>query len=156
MTLGNFGVCIPGSDGIYLSIFSISGGDWHLGVASIKQMAATFAAFDHPQTMLNVSLNTLMIYCMCMPQHGVTMFQQGAFVASISGRPWHSVGIDESHEMMANRISKMSTIRPSHEGIDRWLHYMPIRSRMIENVSVELFPEQETVHKSESSLTNTK
>ncbi len=117
-------------------------------------MAATFAAFDHPQTMLTLSLNTLMI--LCMPQHGVTMFQQGAFVLSISGRPWHSVGIDESHEMMANRISKMSTIRPSHEeGIDRWLRYMPIRSRMIENVSVELFPEQETVHKSESSLTTT-
>ena len=27
------------------------------------------------------------------------MYQQGAFVVSINGRPWHSVAIDESHEM---------------------------------------------------------
>ncbi len=53
LTLGNF---------VYILN---KGGDWHLGVASIKQMAATFAAFDHPHTMLTLSLNTLMIYCVC-------------------------------------------------------------------------------------------
>ncbi len=34
-----------------------------------------------------------------MPTTILAMYQQGAFVVSINGRPWHSVAIDESHEM---------------------------------------------------------
>ena len=34
-----------------------------------------------------------------MPTTILAMYQQGDFVVSINGRPWHSVAIDESHEM---------------------------------------------------------
>ncbi len=34
-----------------------------------------------------------------MPTTILAMYQQRAFVVSINGRPWHSVAIDESHEM---------------------------------------------------------
>ena len=63
-------VCIPESDGIYFSMLS---GDWHLRVASIKQMAATFAAFDHPNYVKLISKHLDDI--LCLPQYVVTMLQ---------------------------------------------------------------------------------
>ena len=35
------------------------------------------------------------------------MFQQGAFVVSITGLTWHSVAIDEAHEMLTNKTCKL-------------------------------------------------
>ena len=60
-------------------------------------MAAMFTAFDHPtyQRVISQHLEDVLV----MPAPVRTMFQQGAFVVSVSGRPWHSVGIDESHEI---------------------------------------------------------
>ena len=34
------------------------------------------------------------------------MFEQGALVVSITGRVWHSVGINEAHEMLINPLGR--------------------------------------------------
>ncbi len=49
----------------------MSGGDWHLRVSSIKQMAATFAAFDHPQTIISQNKvgEQLIPFPLAMPDH---------------------------------------------------------------------------------------
>ena len=47
------------------------------------------------------------------------MFKQGGFVVSIGERPWHSVGIDESHEMLINKDCKTSVVRPLPDYINR-------------------------------------
>ncbi len=75
------------------------GGDWDLRIASIKQMAATFTAFDHPN------------YTKLMCCNNVS---QGAFVVNITGRAWHSVGIDESREMLINKSCKTAIVSLSY------------------------------------------
>ncbi len=118
----------------YVCLFhSMHGRDWHLRVASIKNMAATFTAFDHPNYVKLIA--THLSDLTCMPQSIVTMFQQGAFVVSISGKLWHSVAIDESHEMLINKSCKSAIVRPTPDYINRVVHYLPLRTRMLENLS---------------------
>lgn len=69
------------------------------------------------------------------------MFQQGAWVVSVTGRPWHSVGIDEAHEMLINRECKTSITRPSADYIRRIANYLPYRSKVLQNIRHQLFPE---------------
>ena len=61
-------------------------------------MAAVFTAFDH-----NKLISQHLEDIASMPPQIITMFRQGAFVVSVTGTPWHSVGIDESHEMLINK-----------------------------------------------------
>ena len=81
-----------------------------------------------------------------MPESVITMFQQGAFVVSITGRKWHSVAIDEGHEMLINKACKMSIVRPSPDHINRIAHYLPYRTKALENLSNHLFPEEKKKH----------
>ncbi len=71
-------------------------------------MTATFTVFDHPNyaKLISQHLNDLLH----MPKSAVTMFQQGAFTVNITGRAWHSVGIDESHENEVLQNSNSETI----------------------------------------------
>lgn len=96
----------------YIALFlAMRSGRWDLRIAAIKQMAALFTAFDRPK------------YQKLIPQHIVDMLtipaevlahlKQGGFTVSILGRPCHSVGIDEAHEMCINRECKDFTTRPS-------------------------------------------
>ena len=69
----------------YVSLFlAIQSGDWNLWLASVKSMAAVFIAFDHPnyQKLISQHLEDVLT----MPAPIITMFQQGAFVVSISRR----------------------------------------------------------------------
>lgn len=95
----------------YISLFlSIQSGDWDLRVASIESMAAVFTAFDHLtyQKVISQHLEDIAT----MPAPIIAMFRQGAFVVNVTGRPWHSVAIDESHEMLINKDCKTSIIHP--------------------------------------------
>jgi len=67
----------------------------------------------------------------------MAMFQQGAFVVSVLGRPWHSVVIDECHEMLINKDYKASIVRPLPDFINRIARYIPYRSK---NFQSQLFP----------------
>ena len=69
----------------------------------------------------------------------ITMFQQGAFVVS---RMWHSVAIDEGHEMLINKACKMSIVRLSPDHINRIADYLPYRTKALENLCGNLFPEE--------------
>ena len=134
----------------YIGLFlAIRSGDWQLRMASMKSMAALFTAFDHPTYQKLISQHLADI--LTMPTPIVTMFQQGAFVVSILGRPWHSVAIDESHEMLINKDCKSSVVRPLPDYINRIAHYMPYRSKSVKNFQLQLFPtkkDQYTIIKS--------
>ena len=75
---------------------------WDLRVASLKEMAALFFAFNRPhyQKLIVQHLSDLLV----MPKEILEHVQSGKFVASLSGRPGHSVAIDEAHEMKSIRI----------------------------------------------------
>ena len=108
----------------YVGLFlAIRSGDWHLRMASVKQMASVFTAFNHANYLKLISRHLTDV--LCMPQSILTMFEQGAFVVSITGRAWHSVGIDEAHEMLINRACKMSIVRPSPDYVNRIAQYLP-------------------------------
>ena len=62
------------------------------------QMASAFTAFNHANDLKLISRHLTDV--LCMPQSILTMFEQGAFVVSSTGRAWHSVGINEAHEML--------------------------------------------------------
>ena len=78
---------------------------WNLWLASVKSMAAVFIAFDHPnyQKLISQHLKDVLT----MPAPIITMFQQGTFVVSISGRLWHSVAIDKCHEMLIKTVKHL-------------------------------------------------
>ncbi len=123
----------------YVGLFlAIRSGDWDLRMGSMKSMAPIFTAFDHPVYQKLISTHVADV--LTMPTAVKTMFQQGAFVVSITGRPWHSVAIDESHEMLINKDCKTSIVRPLPDYINRIAHYMPYRSKAVQNLKNQIIP----------------
>ena len=55
-----------------------------------------------------------------------------------------TVAVDECHEML---INKLSVIRPSHEYINRMIHYLPGRTKATENLNKQLFPVKSDTNK---------
>ena len=64
------------------------------------------------------------------------------FAASITGRPWHSVTIDEAHEMMINKDLKSTVVRPSRENMNRMSLYLGHRMKLIHNLQAQVDQEQ--------------
>ena len=135
----------------YMGLFlAIRSGDWYLRTACVKQMAPVFTAFDHANYRKLISRH--LADMLTMPDSVLAMFQQGAFVVSVTGRTWHSVAIDEGHEMLINKSCKMSIVRPSPDHINRIAHYLPYRTKVLENLCNILFPEEKRKqHDHESS-----
>ena len=124
----------------YVGLFlAIRGGDWQLRMACMKLMAPVFTAFNHATYQKLISNHIADVQS--MPPEILTMFQQGGFVVSIKGRAWHSVGIDEAHEMLINKDCKTSIIRPSEDYINRLATYIPYRTKSLENLRQQIFPE---------------
>lgn len=101
----------------YVGLFlAIRSGDWVLRMGSMKAMAPLFTAFDHPtyQKLISNHIHDLLR----IPQV-LLMFSQGAFVVNISGREWHSVGVDETHEMLINKQCKQAVVKPTENYINR-------------------------------------
>ncbi len=88
----------------YVSLFmAIRNENWFLRMASVKSMAANFTVLDHPIYQNLISQHIIDVSC--MPAELVEYFKKGGFALSISGQALHSVGLDESHEMLINRLS---------------------------------------------------
>ena len=124
----------------YVGLFlAIRSGDWELRVASMKLMAPVFTSFNHQIYQKLIAQHVADI--LCMPPSILGMFQQGGFVISICGRAWHSVGIDEAHEMLINKGCKTSIVRPHPDYINRIAHYVPYRTKVLDNLKLKMFPE---------------
>ena len=108
--------------GLYLAIRS---GNWNLRMASMKLMAPLFTAFDHPNYLRLITDHIADV--LTMPATILSILQKGGFAVSICGRPWHSVGIDEAHEMLINRSCKNAIVRPTADYINRIAQYIPYR-----------------------------
>ena len=98
----------------YISMYmSARSTKWDLRLASLKNMVPLFAAFDQPN------------YHKLLPQHIANLLQtppeivaalsKGGFTASLSGRFYHDVALDEAHEMLINKDMKKVITRPSKE-----------------------------------------
>ena len=57
---------------------------------------------------------------------------------SISGKAWHSVAIDEAHEMLINKDLKTSIVHPNKDFISKQAIYFPIRAKAMKTLRKEL------------------
>ena len=123
--------------GMYLALRS---GNWNLRVACMKMMAPIFCAYDH---MTNKRLICSHIADLLTLQQPIqSSFSEGGFVVSCKGRPWHSVAVDETHEMCINKSCKTSIVHPIQDYIHRIANYIPYRNKCLENLKNQLFPEE--------------
>ena len=127
----------------YVALYiAIRGGIWDLRTASLKLMAPLFSAFDHFNYRKLIAQHIADIQC--MPDSVIQLFRKGGFVVSITGRSWSSVAIDEAHEMCINKACKTSIVHPSKDLMNRISGYLPYRSKCMENLKKQLFPENQT------------
>ena len=91
--------------------FAMRSGKWQLRMSCIKQMGPVFQAFNHHTYSKLISNHIADV--LCMNPTVLAMLQQGAFVVNISGRSWHSVAIDEAHEMLINRHQLVDHLQTS-------------------------------------------
>ena len=88
-----------------------------------------FTAFDRPtyHKVLNIA------DCVLLPAHILEDLKQGGFSVSITGRPWHSVGLDEAHEILINKDCKQSVVHPTKEFVSQQSLYFAFRSAVLHN-----------------------
>ena len=125
-------------------------GNWDLRVAALKQMAAPFTAFDRPEYSKLIPHH--LVEMLTIPRDVLTHLKQGGFTVSILGRPCHSIGIDESHEMYINKECKEFITRPSADYINRIATFLPIRTTAINNLEEQIFADRKS--KAEEQITS--
>ena len=113
---------------------------WSLRVAAIKEMAPLFTAFDRPKYQKLIPQHIRDLFN--LPKDVLANLEKGGFTVSLLGRPGHSVGVDEAHEMCVNRECKEFITHPSSDNISRTSLFLPIRSRAMNNLEEHLFPER--------------
>ena len=91
-----------------------------------------------------------------MPKEILKDLQSGKFVASLSGRPGHSIAIDKAHEMKVNKDLKSAIVRPSTENMNTLSLYLGHRVKMIDNLKRQLMKQQTTSMPNKTSLQTTK
>ena len=112
-------------------------------------MAPLFSAFDRPT--YRKILPQHLADCILLPANITTSFSNGGFSVSITGRPWHSVGIDKAHEMLINKDCKMAVVHPNKEFITRVSLYFPFRSKVLQNIKKQVIPTRQESSQSSSS-----
>ena len=102
-------------------------------------MAALFTAFDRQkyQKLIPQHLHDMLT----IPKEILTHLKSGGFTVSLTGKPCHSIGVDEAHEMCINKDCKEFITRPSADNINRLALYLPIRAEAMKNFEKQLFPE---------------
>jgi len=103
-------------------------------------MAPLFTAFDRPNYQQLISQH--IVNMLTIPKEILSHLTRGGFTVSIRGRPCHSVGIDEAHEMCINKQCKEYITRPSADYINRTAMFLPVRAKAMNNTEAKLFPEK--------------
>lgn len=103
-------------------------------------MAALFTAFDRNNYQKLIAQNIHDI--LTIPHEVLELLCNGGFTVSITGRPCHSIGIDEAHEMCINKDCKEFITRPSGGYINRIARFLPVQVKAMKNLQSQVFPER--------------
>lgn len=109
-----------------------------------------FSAFDHLTYKKLIAKHVADI--LTLPKDILHNFKNGCFSVSLTGQPWHSVGINEAHKIGINKDCKMSIIRPSPDYINQIANYIPYRVKCLHNLNTQLFPEEHKVNPKNISI----
>ncbi len=126
----------------YISLFfALKNENWHLRMASMKSMAASFTAFDRP-ILYQKLISQHIVDMLNMPSDLLRYFEAGVFVLSVTCNISHSVALDECHEMLINKHVKQALVRPSKDHINRIAKYIPVRMTILENLKAQILPKK--------------
>ena len=78
------------------------------------------------------------------PSEVLQCLRNGGFTVSIilSGHRWHSVALDEAHEMSINKDLKAAVTNPTKSNLQKKTLFFNYCIKSYENVIKELFPER--------------
>lgn len=110
---------------------------WHLGPMHKSGPAIHCLTISHIVNSLHKHLADLL----CFPVEIMHYFRRGIFV-SITGWDWHSLGVDEAHEMLIDKSCKRSVVHPSRDDVSRIANYLPYHTTCIENLRKQIFPKE--------------
>lgn len=140
--------CFP-----YISLFiAIRHRNWDMRTGSLKELAAIYRAFDRPtyQQLIPHHLYDLVKLPDCI----LSKLKDGCFAMRLSSTDWRGVALDECHEMKINKDAKLALIRPSKENMQYTANYLPFRSKAMNDLKEQLFPEEQQ-HKTTQCYTAT-
>lgn len=104
-------------------------------------MAPIFAALD--RTNYRRLIPQHLADCLLLPPSILSALSMGGFTVSITGSPWHSVAIDEGHEMLINKDCKEAITRPSKDLVNQLALYFPFRAQCQKNLKTQVYPKDD-------------
>ena len=121
---------------VTLACISVRSSNWHLHLASLKQLAPIFAAFDWgyyawipPHHLAEVQ---------CFPSIVLNCLQSRGFTVNLTGQQWRAVALDEAREMCD---LKAVVVCPTKSYLQKTSLFFNHCKELYKNLIQQLFPE---------------
>ena len=127
----------------YIGLYTaIRGRNWNLRLASLKLMAPLFYAFDCDsyQRIIPDHLHNILSF----PASIVAYFEAGGFAVNVTEQRWHSVALDEAHEMCVNKDLKGAVIRSTDAYLQKTSLFFNYRINLLKHFKAQLYPEEKS------------